>query len=230
MPAAKALVFDVFGTVVDWRSSIIREVTAVGVPGDPARFADEWYAGYRPSLDAVRSGAEPWAKLDILHRRYLDVLLARHGIALEEAWRKRLASGWERLDPWPDTVAGLARLKARFIIGTLTNGSVAQMVKLAKYGGLPWDVILTAELVRRYKPDPETYLMVPDYLGLAAEECMLVAAHAYDLRSAKHYGLHTAYVTRPQEHGPGVPPESVEPGEFDYLARDFLHLAELMGA
>ncbi len=231
MPAeVKALVFDVFGTVVDWRGSIIRAIAAAGVPGDPARLADEWYAGYRPSLDAVRSGAQPWAKLDILHRRNLDALLARHGLALDEARRQDLARAWERLDPWPVAVPGLARLKARFIIGTLTNGSVGQMVRLAKHGGLPWDMVFSAELVRRYKPDPETYRMVPDYLGLDARECMLVAAHAYDLRSARQHGLGTAYVTRPLERGPGAPHESVADGEFDFLARDFVHLAELLGA
>jgi len=226
----KALVFDVFGTVVDWRGSIVRDIAAAGVPGDPARFADAWYAGYRPALDQVRSGALAWTRLDLLHRRNLDALLARHGAALDETQRQHLARAWERLDPWPDAVAGLARLKARFIVGTLSNGSMAQMVKLAKYGGLPWDVVLSAELVRRYKPDPETYLMVPDYLGLEPGECMLVAAHAYDLRSARQHGLRTAYVSRPFERGPDVPPEAVADGEFDFWARDFLHLAELFGA
>jgi 2-haloacid dehalogenase len=226
----KALVFDVFGTVVDWRGGVISAVAAAGVPGDPARFADEWYAGYRPALDAVRSGAQPWAKLDILHRRNLDALLARHGAALDEARAQELARAWERLDPWPDAVAGLARLKSRFIIGTLTNGSVGQMVNLAKHGDLPWDVVFSAELVRRYKPDPETYRMVPDYLGLEARQCMLVAAHAYDLRSAQQHGLGTAYVTRPLEHGPGAAHEAIAAGEFDFVARDFLQLAELLGA
>jgi 2-haloacid dehalogenase len=230
MTGVKALVFDVFGTVVDWRGSIVREMSAAHVPGDPERLTDEWYAGYRPALDAVRNGAGPWTKLERLHRRNLDALLAKHGIALDEARRQHLTRAWERLDPWPDSVAGLTRLKARFIIGTLTNGSVAQMVNLAKYGRLPWDVVFSAELVRRYKPDPETYRMVPDYLGLAPGECMLVAAHAYDLRSAREHGLRTAYVTRPLEHGAGAPHETVAEGEFDHLARDFLHLAELMGA
>ncbi len=230
MPAGvEALVFDVFGTVVDWRSGMVRAIAAAGVPGDPAGFADEWYAGYRPALDAVRSGTEPWAKLDILHRRNLDTLLARRGVALEEARAQDLARAWERLDPWPDAVAGLARLKTRYIVGTLTNGSVGQMVNLAKHGGLPWDVVFSAELVRRYKPDPETYRMVPDYLGLEPRQCMLVAAHAYDLRSARQHGFGTAYVTRPQEHGPGAAHEAVAAGEFDFLARDFLHLAELLG-
>ena len=231
MPAeVKALVFDVFGTVVDWRGSIVRAIAASGVPGDPARFADEWYAGYRPALDAVRSGALPWAKLDILHRRNLDALLLHHGATLDEEQRQTVAHAWERLEPWPDAVAGLARLKARFFIGTLTNGSVGQMVRLAKFGGLPWDVVFTAELVRHYKPDPETYRMVPDYLSLEPAQCMLVAAHAYDLRSARQHGLRTAYVTRPLEHGAGAPHETVAAGEFDFLARDFLHLAELLGA
>ncbi|HUK60856.1 MAG TPA: haloacid dehalogenase type II [Stellaceae bacterium] len=226
----KAIVFDVFGTVVDWRGGVTRAVAAAGVFGDPARFADEWYAGYRPALDAVRSGVEPWAKLDILHRRNLDALLSRQRVTLDDAARQSLGRAWEQLDPWPDAVPGLARLKARFIIGTLTNGSVGQMVRLAKHGGLPWDITFTAELVRHYKPDPEAYRMVPDYLGLEPGQCMLVASHAYDLRSARQHGLRTAYVTRPLEYGPGPPHESVAEGEFDLLARDFLHLAGLLGA
>jgi len=226
----RALVFDVFGTVVDWRGGLIRAIAAAGIPGDPARFADEWYAGYRPALDRVRSGALGWTRLDTLHRGNLDALLARHGVALDEERRHELTLAWHRLDPWPDAVEGLTRLKRRFIIGTLSNGSVAQLIGIAKHGGLPWDVVLSAELVRRYKPDPETYLMVPDYLGLEPGECMLVAAHAYDLRSARQHGLRTAYVSRPFERGPDVPPEAVADGEFDFWARDFLHLAELFGA
>ena len=225
-----ALVFDVFGTVVDWRGSLTRAIASAGIPGDPARFADEWYAGYRPALEQVRSGARGWAKLDTLHRGNLDALLVRHGIALDEERRRHLTLAWHRLDPWPDAVAGLARLKRRFIIGTLSNGSMAQLVGLAKHGGLAWDVVLSAELVRRYKPDPETYLMVPDILELAPEACMLVAAHGYDLRAAREHGLRTAYVTRPFEHGPAATQEIIAEGEFDIAARDLGHLAELMGA
>jgi 2-haloacid dehalogenase len=225
-----ALVFDVFGTVVDWRGGLIRAVAAAGVPGDAARFADEWYAGYRPALDRVRSGALGWTRLDALHRGNLDALLARHGVALDEERRHELTLAWHRLDPWPDAVAGLTRLKRRFIIGTLSNGSVAQLIGIAKHGGLPWDVVLSAELVRRYKPDAETYRMVPDYLGLAPGACMLVASHASDLRAAREQGLRTGYVTRPLERGPGAAPETIAAGEFDIVSRDFGELADRMGA
>jgi 2-haloacid dehalogenase len=226
----RALVFDVFGTVVDWRGGLIRGVAAAGIPGDPARFADEWYAGYRPALEQVRSGALDWTRLDTLHRANLDALLARHGVALDDERRRELTLAWHRLDPWPDAVAGLVRLKRRFIIGTLSNGSVAQLVGIAKHGGLPWDVVLSAELVRHYKPDAETYRMVPDYLGLAPDACMLVASHAYDLRSARGHGLRTGYVTRPLERGPDATPERIAEDEFDIVARDFVQLADRMGA
>jgi 2-haloacid dehalogenase len=227
MAAPAALVFDVFGTVVDWRGSIVRALSAAGLP---AGIADEWRAAYQPSMQEVRSGKLPWTTLDLLHRRDLDAILARHAIALDEVLRRALVLAWRQLDPWPDSVAGLVRLKRRFVIGTLSNGSMAQLIGIAKHSGLPWDVVFSADLVRHYKPDPETYLMVPHYLGLDPTECMLVAAHGNDLRAARRHGLQTGYVARPKEHGSETPAEAIAPGEFDVAARDFLHLADLLGA
>jgi 2-haloacid dehalogenase len=227
-PHVKALVVDVFGTVVDWRGGFTRAFAAAGLK-DAARLADAWHGAYRPALDRIRGGAEPWQKLDPLVRRALDGLLAREDVLVAEEARRQIARAWERLDPWPDAVAGLLLLKRRFIIGTLSNGSVAQLVNLAKFAGLPWDVVFSAELVRHYKPDPETYLSVPSYLGLDPAECMLVAAHAYDLRAARGHGLKTGYVARPLEYGPDHAPETFAPGEFDVVARDLLDLAERLG-
>lgn len=235
LASVRALVLNVFGTVVDWRGSILAELEALGrakgVAVDWAQFVDDWRRGYRPAMQRVRSGALPWTNIDGLHRLILEELLTKHGIArLEEADRRHLNLVWHRLDPWPDAVAGLARLKRRFIIGTLSNGNVALLVNMAKRAGLPWDVVLSAELVRRYKPDPEVYLMAPALLGLEPGAVMMVAAHASDLEAARRQGLRTAYVTRPLEHGPEAPPESVAGGDFDIVARDFEHLAQSLGA
>ena len=229
----KALVFDVFGTVVDWRGSVIRELQALGrakkIEADWPAIADEWRAGYQPAMQRVRSGALPWTNIDALHRMILDELLAKHRIAgLSEAEKSDLNLAWHRLAPWPDAVAGLARLRPRFTIGTLSNGNVALLVALARYGGLPWDVIFSAEHVRHYKPDPEVYRMVPAMLMLERHEVMLVAAHGNDLKAAAAQGLRTAYVHRPLEHGPR--PESQPAGDFDFSVRDFEHLAQLLGS
>lgn len=233
--SVKALVFDVFGTVVDWRGSIIREAEALarskGIRLDAARLADDWRAGYQPAMQRVRSGELPWTRIDDLHRLILDGLLEKHGLAgLNEAEKAELNRVWHRLDPWPDAVAGLTRLKRRFIIGTLSNGNVGLLVNMAKRAGLPWDVVLSAELARHYKPDPEAYRMPPDLLGLERAQVMLVAAHPNDLAAAAREGLRTGYVPRPLEHGPERKPHDTAGKTFDVTAGDFNELAERLGA
>ena len=229
-PKVKALVFDVFGTVVDWRGSLIREGRLLGrrkkLKVDWEAFADAWRAGYRPAMARVRSGELPWTKIDALHRMILDGLLPKFGIrGLDEETIAHLNRAWHRLKPWPDARAGLAKLKRRHVIATLSNGNVALLVNMAKNAGLPWDCILSAEVVRHYKPDPETYLGAADLLGVRPGELMMVAAHKDDLHAARACGLRTAYVTRPREYGPaGKVDVSREPA-FDVHARDFNDLA-----
>jgi 2-haloacid dehalogenase len=231
----KALAFDVFGTVVDWRGSLIREGRALGrargLDVDWAGFADAWRAGYRPALDRVRAGELPWTNVDALHRLILDDLLERHGIrGLRASDKDHLNRAWHRLRPWPDAVRGLKRLKKRFTIATLSNGNVALLVNLSKRGALPWDVILSAELFRRYKPDPETYLGAARLLGLEPSQVMMVAAHQDDLLAARRSGLRTAFVRRPRELGPGARREPSAGSRFDLGCDDFLDLAERLGA
>ncbi len=190
----KALVFDTFGTVVDWRTSVAAEVAALakqkGFAVDAAKFADAWRAGYGPSMNRVRSGELPWTKLDALHRMTLDRILADFKIeGLSEAEKASLNRAWHRLRPWPDAVAGLTRLKKKFTIAPLSNGNIALMTDMAKHAGLPWDCILGAELVRHYKPDREVYQSAADFLALQPGEVMMVAAHLGDLRAAKSVGL-----------------------------------------
>jgi 2-haloacid dehalogenase len=230
-----ALAFDVFGTVVDWRGSIIREATAFGalrgIDADWACFADAWRAGYRPAMQRVRSGALPWLTIDALHRLILDDLLAQFGLrALAEADIDHLNRVWHRLDPWPDAVPGLARLKARYVITTLSNGNFSLLTDMAKRARLPWDCIVSAELFHHYKPDAETYLGTARLLDIAPAELMLVACHPDDLRAAAAAGCRTGYVERALEHGPGQPPPPVVDGEFDVAARDFVDLADRLGA
>jgi 2-haloacid dehalogenase len=233
--AAKALVFDTFGTVVDWRSSVAREVDALakrkGVVVDGAKFADAWRAGYGPSMNRVRSGELPWTRLDDLHRIILDKLLADSPLSgLSETERVSLNHAWHRLTPWPDSVAGLTRLKKQFIIAPLSNGNISLMTELAKYGGLPWDCILGAELVRHYKPDPEVYLSAPEILSFRKDEVVMVAAHLGDLRAAKAVGLRTAFVVRPTEYGPAGKPDLKGDASVDLSAADFNDLARQLGA
>ena len=233
--SVKALAFDVFGTVVDWRGSIIREATAFGamhgIDADWTGFADAWRAGYRPAMQRVRSGALPWLKIDALHRLILDDLLVEYDLrGLAEADIDHLNRVWHRLDPWPDAVSGLARLKTRYIITPLSNGNFSLLTRMAKRAGLPWDCIVSAELFRHYKPDPETYLGTAELLDLAPAELMLVACHPDDLRAARAAGYRTGYVERPLELGPGRPPARVEDSEFDVTASDFVELAGRLGA
>jgi 2-haloacid dehalogenase len=232
--AVKALVFDTFGTVVDWRSSVAREVAVVatrhGVALDAAKFADAWRAGYGPSMNRVRSGELPWTKLDALHRMTLDRILVDFKLAgLSDDEKDALNHAWHRLTPWPDAVAGLTRLKKKFIIAPLSNGNISLMTDLAKHSGLPWDVILGAELVRHYKPDREVYQSAADILDLKPADVMMVAAHLGDLRAAKAVGLRTAFVVRPKEYGPDGKPDLKADGIADLSASDFNDLAKQLG-
>jgi 2-haloacid dehalogenase len=229
-PKVKALVFDVFGTVVDWRGSLIREGRLLGrrkkLKVDWDAFADAWRAGYRPAMARVRSGELPWTKIDVLHRMILDQLLQKFAIrGLTEEEIDHLDRAWHRLKPWPDAKAGLGKLKRRHVIATLSNGNVALLVNMAKHAGLPWDCILSAEVVRHYKPDPETYLGAADLLGVRPGELMLVAAHKDDLHAARACGLKTAFVPRPREYGPAAKADVSRDPAFDVHARDFNDLA-----
>ena len=233
-PPPKALLFDVFGTVVDWRGSIIRELRSVGrrkgVGADWGAFADAWRRGYHPAMDRVRRGELPWQSIDVLHRMILDDLLPKFGLRLNEREKRDLNNAWHRLRPWPDSVKGLGRLKRRFVIGTLSNGNVALLVDMAKHGGLPWDCVLSAELFRHYKPDPEAYLGAAALLGLAPREVMLVAAHKNDLAAARKCGFSTAYVRRPLEHGPGSAPDITADRRCTFNCDDFIDLARQLDA
>ena len=230
----RALTFDVFGTVVDWRTSIAREGAAVGrrhgLTVDWTAFADAWRGLYQPMLSKVRNGEMPWTKLDDLHRLALDRLIAEFAIkGLGEDEIADLNLAWHRLDPWPDAVAGLTRLRHKFILATLSNGNVALIVNMAKYGGLPWDAVLGAEVARYYKPQPECYLTTAALLGLAPGECMMVAAHNGDLGHAQALGFRTAFVPRPNEHGPGSNRDVTPARQWDVIAKDFQDLAQQLG-
>ena len=234
LAGVKALTFDVFGTVVDWRGSIAREVRALaqtkGLRVNAAKFADAWRAGYRPAMNRVGSGELPWTKIDDLHRMILEDVLIKFKITtLTEDEKAELNRAWHRLKPWPDTVRGLKRLKKKFTIATLSNGNVALLNNMAKHAGLPWDLILSAEIFHHYKPDPEAYLGAAEILGLKPAEVMMVAAHKDDLQHAAKQGLKTAWVVRPLEFGKsGHPDLSPEPA-FDINARDFIDLADQTG-
>ena len=233
--SVRALTFDVFGTVVDWRGSIIREgqllAARKGYNVDWARFADSWRSGYGPAMNKVRSGELPWTKIDDLHRMILDGLVDEYSLSgMSEAELVHFNEAWHRLSPWPDTVSGLNKLKSKYVITTLSNGNVSLLTHMAKNGGLPWDAILSAELSGHYKPDPEAYLKAADLLSLKPEQVMMVAAHPGDLRAAARTGLKTAYVIRPLERGPGRPVNRNPDGEFDYTAEDFNDLARQLGA
>ncbi|MEE8171540.1 MAG: haloacid dehalogenase type II [Alphaproteobacteria bacterium] len=229
-----ALTFDVFGTVVDWRAGIAREGSELGrtkgIDLDWPAFADEWRALYQPAMERVRSGEIAWCKLDDLHRMNLDALLARHGInGLTEGEIEHFNRVWHRLDPWPDAVAGLTRLRNKFILATLSNGNVALLVNMAKRAALPWDVVLGAETAGAYKPQPQAYLRSAEMLGLAPGRCMMVAAHNGDLAAASALGMKTAFVRRPHEHGPGQSSDLAPEGSWDIVAEDFLDLADKLG-
>ncbi len=226
-----ALTFDVFGTVVDWRTSIIREGRLLsqrkGLDVDWARFADEWRSGYGPAMNQVRTGELPWMKIDRLHRRILDGLLIEFDISgLSEGEIDDLNRVWHRLIPWPDAVRGLSRLRSKFVLATLSNGNVSLLTNMAKNAGLPWDCILSAELSGHYKPDPEVYEKAADLLDLPPRRIMMVAAHKGDLRAAQAVGFKAAWVPRPLEYGPGRTVDTTPDPEFDITASDFLDLAQ----
>ncbi|GHD01118.1 haloacid dehalogenase [Pseudorhodoferax aquiterrae] len=232
MPQPPAvLAFDTFGTVVDWHGSIAREIRALHPQVDGAAFARAWRAGYQPAMERVRSGALGWTLIDDLHRLILDEILPRFGLqAMPEDARRQLNKAWHRLDPWPDVLNGLARLKRHYTICTLSNGNIGLLTNMAKRAGLPWDCILSAEVFRAYKPDPATYLGVARVFDLPPGEVMLVAAHHSDLAAARACGLQTAYIERPLEFGADQPKDvSPQPGN-DLHCRDFNDLAARLGA
>jgi len=227
----KAMTFDVFGTVVDWRGSIIREGedvwTAKGVDVDWPDFADSWRGGYGPSMQRVRSGELPWMNIDALHRLILDDLLERRQVSgLSEADKVQLNKVWHRLNPWPDVTSAIARLRKRFIVASLSNGNVALLVNMARHGGFSWDCVLSAELAKHYKPDPEVYQSAAALLGLEPHEVMMVAAHNGDLIASKTVGFRTAFVHRPKEHGPGQTTDLTPDPSVDVIANDFNDLAD----
>ena len=230
----KALTFDVFGTVVDWRTSIIQEVTkfaqAKRLKLDATQFADAWRRGYGPAMNRVRSGELPWTNIDALHRLILDQLLVDFKISgLSESEKDHLNRAWHRLQPWPDSISGLQRLRKRYILATLSNGNVALLVNMAKHANLPWDCILSAELFKHYKPDKEVYQGAAKLLGLRPEEVVMVAAHLGDLRASKGAGLRTAFVPRPLEWGPARKVEEKADAAVDLAAQDFNDLAAKLG-
>ncbi|HYD63805.1 MAG TPA: haloacid dehalogenase type II [Noviherbaspirillum sp.] len=226
----KIIAFDIFGTVVDWHGTIAREVDAMNLGVDGNAFALAWRAGYVPAMQRVMSGELGWTRIDDLHRMILDDILARFGItSLSEAQKKDLNRIWHRLDAWPDSVEGLTRLKSRYTICTLSNGNIGLLTNMAKRAGLPWDCILSAEVFRKYKPDPATYLGVANVFDVAPEQVMLAAAHHDDLAGARSCGLQTAYIERPLEFGPSQPKDvSPQPGNTLH-AKNIVHLADMLG-
>lgn len=233
--AVKALLFDVFGTVVDWRGSIIEEGRTwhreYGLNADWTAFADRWRSMYQPAMEQVRSGKRPWTVLDALHRESLDTLIDELALGeLDEPLRAHLNRVWHRLNPWPDSAPGLTRLKQRFIIAPLSNGNVALLVDMARHAGLPWDVILGAEVAGHYKPQPEAYLAAARLLALPPAQCMMVAAHNDDLAAASRLGFRTAFIARPTEYGPGQTKDVAATRDWDHSVRSLVELAEALGA
>lgn len=224
------LAFDIFGTVVDWHGSIVREMAASHPQVDGDAFALAWRAGYKPAMQRVMAGEQGWTLIDDLHRQILDDILPQFGLAhLDEAARVHLNRVWHRLDPWPDAVEGLRRLKTRFVITSLSNGNIGLLTNMAKRAGLPWDCVLSAEVFRAYKPDPRTYLGVAKVFDVAPDRVMLVAAHHDDLAGARACGLRTAYVERPLEFGAARPKDVSPRADNDLHSRDLLDLAEQLG-
>ncbi|MBT9463257.1 haloacid dehalogenase type II [Hydrogenophaga sp.] len=230
MTHAPILAFDIFGTVVDWHGSIVREVAALYPQVDADAFALAWRAGYQPAMQRVRSGELGWTLIDDLHRLILDDLLPTFGLtSLTEAQKRHLNKVWHRLDPWPDTVAGLTRLKARHTICSLSNGNIGLLTNMAKRAGLPWDCVLSAEVFRAYKPDPATYLGVARVFDVEPHDVMLVAAHQEDLAAARACGLRTAYIERALEFGAKHPKDVSPDAANTFHARSLVHLAEQLG-
>jgi 2-haloacid dehalogenase len=237
MHTIRAFCFDVFGTVVDWREGIAREVAVFlherdlqGI--DAYQFADDWRGLYQPAMQACRSGKRPYVRLDTLHRENLEIVLRNYQLSpatLGEQALDHLNKAWHRLDPWPDCVQGLARLKSKYIIATASNGNIALMVNMAKRAGLPWDTILGAEVSQAYKPAPEAYTRMLDVLGLEPTQLCMVAAHNDDLQAAQAVGLRTAFIPRPREHGPGQSTDLEPQGNWSFVATDMNDLARQAG-
>lgn len=231
----KALAFDVFGTTVDWCGGVAREARAMlepkGVTLDWIKFANRWRREYQPAMEKVRTGARPYVVLDVLHREMLEVALNDFGVtALSNAEKDELAMGWRRLDPWPDALAGMERLRKKFILAAVSNGNIALVVAMARRAGLPWDVVLGAEFAKTYKPEPQIYDSAAALLALEPSQVMMVACHPWDLDAAAGRGLRTAYVRRPDEYGPGAGSEKPAEGRFDVRVESFIGLAEKLGA
>ena len=228
-PKIKVLAFDIFGTVVDWHSSIVQEVERLALNIDANQFALDWRAGYRPAMDQVVSGQQPWISIDDIHRLILDELLVKYQIStLSEAQKNDLNFIWHRLNPWPDTVAALNQLKQDYIICTLSNGNIRLLVDLAKYAKLPWDTIFSAENFKAYKPSPKTYLGVADLLNVAPRQVMMVATHQDDLAAARGCGLRTAYIERAFEYGAAQLKDSSPCIDNNLHATDLLNLVSLL--
>lgn len=231
----RAILFDVFGTVVDWRSSLIDELSAWGATRgltvDWAGLVDEWRGAYAPSMDRVRRGELPWTNLDALHRASLAELAPRFGLTgLDAAGMEWVNQGWHRLQPWPDSVPGLVRLRPKYVLSPMSNGNVALLVAMARTRGLPWDLVLCAEVFQHYKPDPETYLGACRLLALEPSQVMLCAAHNGDLAAAQRLGLRTAFIPRPTEYGPRQIRDFGPEGEWDIVAADMEDFATRMSA
>ena len=226
----KALTFDVFGTVVDWRNCIAREGRLLGetkgIASNWEQFADDWRGGYEPAMNRVRNGELPWASIDTLHRMILDELLDKYGLYdLTEEEKSLLNKAWHRLEPWHDVLEGLEQLRSRFMVAALSNGNIALLTNMAKHSNIPWDCILSAELSKHYKPDPEVYLTAAELLGLTPDKVMMVAAHTHDLNGAKAIGMRTAFVHRPLEFGIGQVVELPPKNQFDLSVNNFIELA-----
>jgi 2-haloacid dehalogenase len=235
-PHLRFLGFDVFGTVVDWRSGVARAAAPFleryDIELDPFAFANAWRALYQPAMEKVRAGERPWVRLEVLQRENLEQLLGAHGVNVDDIPEQDLADltrAWERLDPWPDAVAGLARLKRRFAIAPISNGHIAGMLQLARFGGLPWDAILGAEISRSYKPQPETYLRSLEAAGFAPGQSAMVAAHNADLRAARALGMHTVFVCRPHEYGPDQDSDLHAEDDWDVVAESLTEAADMLG-
>jgi len=230
----RALTCDTYGTLVDWRGSILDELRAFGdahgIERDWEGFLTAWKSAYRPGMEKINRGEWPWTTIDVIYRRRLDEVLGDYGVSVSEGEVEQLNRVWWRLRPWPDAVAGLTRLHRRYIVSPLSNASFAGMVHLARFAGFPWDCILTAENARRYKPAPEAYLTALDLLGLVPGEVMMVAAHNYDLAAARSHGMRTAFVPRPTEYGAGQDTDLVAESDWDVVAKDMEDLARALGA
>ena len=227
----KALTVDVFGTVTDWYSTIVREGERLGYDVDWAHFAKAWRSGYEPAMGRVRSGELPWTKIDALHRMILDAVLKDFSLSeWSEDERRGFNRVWHRLDPWPDVVGGLLRLKSKYIVAALSNGNMSLLTNMAKHTGIPWDCILSAELARHYKPDRAVYEMAAHLLDLEPPSIMMVAAHRHDLEGARSAGFRTAFIARPLEWGLEGPADTAQDGDFDIIARDFHDLAAQLGS